>query len=105
MLGEDGEGGVEADLYFTGELSHHDALRLIERGACVVTVGHSNSERGYLWSVMQEQLRVEVQKVWGKVRSGGKGEDGKEGEKDGGCEECGRRCGGGGERRRRMRMR
>ena len=79
-LGEDGSGGVEADLYFTGELSHHDALRLIERGACVVTVGHSNSERGYLWSVMQEQLRVEVGRVWGEIKRGEKGEDG---EKDG----------------------
>ena len=35
-------------------------------------VGHSNSERGYLWSVMQEQLREEVQKVWAEARREGR---------------------------------
>ncbi|HEX2568642.1 MAG TPA: Nif3-like dinuclear metal center hexameric protein [Polyangia bacterium] len=34
-----------ADLYLTGELRHHDALRAAEAGMTVVCVLHSNSER------------------------------------------------------------
>lgn len=44
------------DLLFTGELSHHEALAAIERGSSVVTLFHSNSERGYLWDVMRRKL-------------------------------------------------
>lgn len=48
------------DLLFTGELSHHDALAAIERGSVVVTVFHSNSERGYLHDRMRDQLEVAI---------------------------------------------
>lgn len=48
------------DLLFTGELSHHDALAAIERGSAVVTVFHSNSERGYLHDRMRDQLEVAI---------------------------------------------
>ncbi|EED17493.1 NGG1 interacting factor Nif3, putative [Talaromyces stipitatus ATCC 10500] len=48
--------GVLPDLLFTGELSHHEALAAVERGSAVVTVFHSNSERGYLWDVMRRKL-------------------------------------------------
>ena len=57
-----------ADLIFTGELSHHDALAVTERGGCVVTLFHSNSERGYLHGVMRGLLQEEVRRQWGRVR-------------------------------------
>lgn len=50
------KGGQLPDLLFTGELSHHEALAAIERGSAVVTLFHSNSERGYLWDVMRQKL-------------------------------------------------
>lgn len=37
-----------ADLLFTGEMTHHDALRATMLGQTVVTVFHSNSERQFL---------------------------------------------------------
>jgi dinuclear metal center YbgI/SA1388 family protein len=40
--------GVKADLFLTGELSHHEVLALVAAGACVLLTEHSNSERGYL---------------------------------------------------------
>lgn len=36
------------DLFITGELSHHESLDAIHRQIHVVTLNHSNSERGYL---------------------------------------------------------
>ena len=92
----DGSGGGDeagaapaVDLFFTGELSHHDALAATERGACVVTLFHSNSERGFLWSVLRDRLEGEVRGEWARVRDrdkgkgrvGGGGEEG-EGDKD-----------------------
>ncbi|KIX00768.1 YbgI/family dinuclear metal center protein [Rhinocladiella mackenziei CBS 650.93] len=68
-----------ADLIFTGELSHHDALAVTERGGCVIALFHSNSERGYLWSVMRERLEKEVKSEWERVRSQNRGESGKNG--------------------------
>ena len=53
---------------FTGELSHHDALAVTERGGCVVSLFHSNSERGYLHSVMKGRLEAEIKKEWEKMR-------------------------------------
>ncbi|SMN18062.1 similar to Saccharomyces cerevisiae YGL221C NIF3 Protein of unknown function, similar to Listeria monocytogenes major sigma factor (rpoD gene product) [Maudiozyma saulgeensis] len=44
------------DLYYTGELSHHEVLRLKELGKIVITCNHSNTERGYLAAVMQKKL-------------------------------------------------
>lgn len=60
--------GTDADLIFTGELSHHEALAVIERGGCVITLFHSNSERGYIWNVMRDRLEKEVEEEWKKVR-------------------------------------
>ena len=40
-----------------------------ERGGCVITLFHSNSERGYLWNVMREKLEKEVKEEWEKVRN------------------------------------
>lgn len=61
--------GCRADLVFTGELSHHEALAVTERGGSVITLFHSNSERGYLWGVMREKLETELAEEWARVRS------------------------------------
>ncbi len=48
--------GVWADVWVTGELSHHDALAAVAAGTAVVLAGHSNTERGFL-KVLQRRLR------------------------------------------------
>jgi dinuclear metal center YbgI/SA1388 family protein len=48
---------TDADLYVTGEMTHHNALRLTMLGKYVLTVFHSNSERGFLREVLQRQLQ------------------------------------------------
>ncbi|KAL8722676.1 MAG: hypothetical protein Q9225_000908 [Loekoesia sp. 1 TL-2023] len=60
--------GVEADLLFTGELSHHEALAATEKGQCVITLFHSNSERGYLSSVLRGKLTKVLKEEWERVR-------------------------------------
>ncbi|MCJ1471329.1 NGG1 interacting factor [Pseudocyphellaria aurata] len=59
---------VDADLLFTGELSHHDALAATEQGRCVVTLFHSNTERGFLHSVLKEKLTRVLRREWDRVR-------------------------------------
>lgn len=59
---------VDADLLFTGELSHHDALAATEQGRCVVTLFHSNTERGFLHSVLKEKLSKILRREWDSVR-------------------------------------
>ncbi|KAI4152448.1 MAG: hypothetical protein L6R39_001824 [Caloplaca ligustica] len=61
--------GVEADLLFTGELSHHEALAATEKGQCVITLFHSNSERGYLSSVLREKLTKVLKEEWERIRN------------------------------------
>ncbi|OJD10128.1 YbgI/family dinuclear metal center protein [Emergomyces pasteurianus Ep9510] len=58
-----------ADLLVTGEMSHHDALAAIENGAAVISVFHSNSERGYLRAVMQRKLEGALRNEWDAVRA------------------------------------
>ena len=58
----------DVDLLFTGELSHHAALAAIERGQCVVTLFHSNTERGFLHSVLRNQLEDKVKEEWASIR-------------------------------------
>lgn len=53
--------GARADMWLTGELSHHDALAAVARGACVVLGEHSNTERGYL-----RELKKRVSQPFGK---------------------------------------
>ena len=60
--------GVDADLLFTGELSHHEALAATEQGRCVITLFHSNTERGFLHNVMKPQLLATLRDEWIKVR-------------------------------------
>lgn len=40
--------GAAADLWLTGEMSHHEVLDAVHTGTTVILVDHSNSERGYL---------------------------------------------------------
>jgi dinuclear metal center YbgI/SA1388 family protein len=40
--------GVAADLYWTGEMRHHDVLAANAAGASVILCEHTNTERGYL---------------------------------------------------------
>ena len=52
--------GERADLWLTGELSHHDALAATAGGAAVLLTEHSNSERGFL-RVLQQRMREGLQ--------------------------------------------
>ncbi|MBL8729357.1 MAG: Nif3-like dinuclear metal center hexameric protein [Planctomycetes bacterium] len=49
--------GAAADVYVTGEMSHHDALAAVAAGTTVVLAGHSNTERGFL-PVLRKRLRA-----------------------------------------------
>ncbi|KAI8051161.1 GTP cyclohydrolase 1 type 2/Nif3 [Syncephalis plumigaleata] len=48
---------IDADLYLTGEMGHHEALAAIERQTSVILCEHSNTERGYLHSVLATRLQ------------------------------------------------
>ena len=52
---------VKADLYYTGELSHHEALYLTENGSAVLVCNHSNTERAFL-AEFKKQLEKELGK-------------------------------------------
>ena len=40
--------GKKADVYLTGEMSHHEVLDAVSRGVHVILCEHSNTERGFL---------------------------------------------------------
>lgn len=61
-------GNLDVDLLFTGELSHHEALAAIEKGQVVISLFHSNSERGFLSEVLMEQLEGQVEQEWTALR-------------------------------------
>ena len=48
--------GQEADVYWTGEMRHHDVLAARQRGTSVVLCDHTNTERPYL-KVLRTRLR------------------------------------------------
>ncbi|KAM9817151.1 NIF3-like protein 1 [Neosynchiropus ocellatus] len=50
---------VKADLYITGEMSHHEVLDAVAKGTSVILSDHTNSERGFL-SVIRERLAVRL---------------------------------------------
>ena len=60
LFSEMEKAGEEVDLLFTGELSHHEALAAIEKGKCVICLFHSNTERGFLHSVLKAQLETTI---------------------------------------------
>ncbi|MCJ1445744.1 MAG: hypothetical protein MMC23_006249 [Stictis urceolatum] len=80
-----GEAG-RADLWLTGELGHHEALAATERGGCVVSLGHSNTERGYLPAVMKGRLEGVLKGEMEEVRKGWEEEGWEEVLGDEGCE-------------------
>ncbi|KAF8461108.1 GTP cyclohydrolase 1 type 2/Nif3 [Kalaharituber pfeilii] len=59
--------GLDADLYFTGELSHHEALTAKERGVSVISCFHTNTERGYLNKGMKPKLQEVLAAEWAHV--------------------------------------
>jgi len=65
--------GVDADVYFTGEMSHvglfndHEALAAVASGRNVILCGHTNTERGYL-PVLASKLRTELAKLDGEEK-------------------------------------
>lgn len=52
--------GKQADVYFTGEMSHHEVLAAVAAGKHVILCGHTNTERGYL-PILASKLRRELQ--------------------------------------------
>ncbi|XP_053925889.1 NIF3-like protein 1 isoform X1 [Cuculus canorus] len=52
--------GTEADLYLTGEMSHHDVLDAVANGISVILCEHSNTERGFL-SELRDMLAIHLQ--------------------------------------------
>ena len=61
-------GNLDVDLLFTGEMSHHEALAAIEKGQVVISLFHSNSERGFLSEVLLDQLDEQVDTEWKTLR-------------------------------------
>lgn len=54
--------GVDADLYLTGEMSHHEVLAMVAAGRSVILTNHTNTERGFLRDVLKEWLGDELNK-------------------------------------------
>ncbi|XP_050672580.1 NIF3-like protein 1 [Leptidea sinapis] len=55
---------IEADLYLTGEMLHHDILDAAQRGISVILTNHSDSERGFLRqfsTYLQNELNNQIQ--------------------------------------------
>ncbi|KAM8806657.1 NIF3L protein, partial [Eudromia elegans] len=52
--------GVKADLYLTGEMSHHAVLDAVADGISVILCEHSNTERGFL-SGLRDTLATHLQ--------------------------------------------
>lgn len=53
--------GVSADVYITGEMSHHEVLDAVHTNVSVILCNHSNSERGFL-----ERFRKRFGEIVGK---------------------------------------
>lgn len=61
---------VNADLYITGEMSHHELLDANHRNVTVIVCNHSNSERGFLHKfekTLHEMLQGECEIFVSKV--------------------------------------
>lgn len=63
--------GCNADVWITGEMSHHEVLDAINTGSTVILCEHSNTERGFLrdWAqqlrnvVFEDQVMVSVSEL------------------------------------------
>jgi dinuclear metal center YbgI/SA1388 family protein len=51
--------GRDADVYLTGEMSHHEVLAAVGAEKHVILCGHTNTERGYL-PILADRLRTEL---------------------------------------------
>ena len=49
-------GATSAFLCVTGEISHHDALEICQKGGYVICTEHSNSERGFISDKFRQQV-------------------------------------------------
>ncbi|KAK7036284.1 GTP cyclohydrolase 1 type 2/Nif3 [Favolaschia claudopus] len=59
-----------ADVWFTGELSHHEILAAVAAGTHVILCGHTNTERGYLPTLatkLKEELAAAAESDLGNV--------------------------------------
>lgn len=61
--------GCDADLWLTGELSHHDILAANAAGTNVIITDHTNSERGYL-----PEFGAKLEDVLNQMRNDDQGE-------------------------------
>ncbi|XP_030065077.1 NIF3-like protein 1 [Microcaecilia unicolor] len=59
--------GIKADLYLTGEMSHHEVLDAVAEGTSVILCEHSNTERGFLRELrnslmvrLEDKVQVEI---------------------------------------------
>ncbi|KAJ7246718.1 NGG1p interacting factor 3 [Mycena rebaudengoi] len=52
-------GGTPADVYLTGEMSHHEVLAAVAVGTHVILCGHTNTERGFL-PLLADKLRSQL---------------------------------------------
>lgn len=50
--------GVKADMYMTGEMSHHQVLAATGRGVAVLLCEHTNTERGFLQVAYKKKLQL-----------------------------------------------
>ncbi|KXN84973.1 Putative GTP cyclohydrolase 1 type 2 [Leucoagaricus sp. SymC.cos] len=57
-------GGKQADVYLTGEMSHHEVLAAVAAGRHVILCGHDNTERGYL-PILAKKLLSELRSPQG----------------------------------------
>lgn len=62
----DSEEYESIDLFYTGELSHHELLALSERDKSVVLCGHCNTERGFL-PTLHSRLAEELASSGAKI--------------------------------------
>lgn len=52
-------GWDDIDVFYTGEMSHHDLLKMKEMGKTCIVCNHTNTERGYLQDVLADKLNNE----------------------------------------------
>ncbi|KAI0081113.1 NGG1p interacting factor 3 [Panus rudis PR-1116 ss-1] len=66
--------GTPADVYFTGEMSHHEVLAAVASGHNVVLCGHTNTERGYLPTLAQN-LQLQLRTIASETRNADSGSE------------------------------
>lgn len=52
---------MKADLFLTGEMSHHEVLEACSCGTAVILCEHSNTERGFLQQIYKKQLETKLE--------------------------------------------